>query len=145
MEARPPVPAGKIRLTSASGAEIEVDWHVFERVITRLGDQGLLAEHPPPPQFPQNTTMRPPTEMTLGQRPAAKPIKRPRLNCTDGFRWWKYGQKKLARTNTGREYYKCMHPGCNARKHIEFDPSTGETLTETCTAHSHEDGTVAPP
>lgn len=38
---------------------------------------------------------------------------------SDGFKWRKYGQKKVKGNTFLRNYYKCTFPDCSARKHIE--------------------------
>ncbi|KAG6480403.1 hypothetical protein ZIOFF_063903 [Zingiber officinale] len=37
----------------------------------------------------------------------------------DGYRWQKYGQKVVKGNTEPRNYYKCTHPGCIVKKHIE--------------------------
>ncbi|XP_042437325.1 probable WRKY transcription factor 2 [Zingiber officinale] len=37
----------------------------------------------------------------------------------DGYRWQKYGQKVVKGNSEPRNYYKCTHPGCIVKKHIE--------------------------
>ncbi|CAI7741514.1 unnamed protein product [Closterium sp. NIES-53] len=37
----------------------------------------------------------------------------------DGYRWRKYGQKVVQGNTYPRSYFKCSHPGCVVRKHVE--------------------------
>ncbi|CAI5483651.1 unnamed protein product [Closterium sp. Yama58-4] len=37
----------------------------------------------------------------------------------DGYRWRKYGQKVVRGNTYPRSYFKCSHPGCVVRKHVE--------------------------
>ena len=38
---------------------------------------------------------------------------------SDGYNWKKYGQKQLKGTERPRSYYKCTHPHCLVKKHVE--------------------------
>lgn len=46
-------------------------------------------------------------------------LNNPLSKNSDGYRWRKYGQKKVKGSSFARNYYKCTHLGCPATKHIE--------------------------
>ncbi|GLU16468.1 hypothetical protein SLE2022_329010 [Rubroshorea leprosula] len=39
----------------------------------------------------------------------------------DGFKWRKYGKKKVKNSPNPRNYYKCSSGGCNVKKRVERD------------------------
>jgi len=47
-------------------------------------------------------------------------------NSEDGFKWRKYGQKKLKGTTSPRHYYKCTYPGCHVKKSVERIEENGK-------------------
>eukprot|EP00271_Cylindrocystis_brebissonii_P006174 TRINITY_DN1880_c0_g2_i1.p1 TRINITY_DN1880_c0_g2~~TRINITY_DN1880_c0_g2_i1.p1 ORF type:complete len:684 (-),score=96.81 TRINITY_DN1880_c0_g2_i1:1869-3920(-) len=78
----------------------------------------------------------------------AAPLQEPRLviraisdvdNMEDGYKWRKYGQKRVKGNPHPRSYYKCTHIGCNVRKHIERSPQLPkEVMTTYEGRHNHE-------
>jgi len=56
----------------------------------------------------------------------------------DGYKWRKYGQKLLTLSQQYREYFRCSHPGCPAKKHVEVVPETGVIVGSSSTPHNHD-------
>eukprot|EP01096_Ripella_sp_DP13-Kostka_P013735 TRINITY_DN600_c0_g2_i2.p1 TRINITY_DN600_c0_g2~~TRINITY_DN600_c0_g2_i2.p1 ORF type:complete len:821 (-),score=295.72 TRINITY_DN600_c0_g2_i2:76-2538(-) len=57
----------------------------------------------------------------------------------DGYRWRKYGRKKVKGTNHPRSYYKCRHPLCTVKKITETNYENGKPIVTTSYKgeHSH--------
>merc|ERR1719160_694408 len=57
----------------------------------------------------------------------------------DGYRWRKYGQKLVKGNPFPRSYYKCTHPGCCVRKHVERSQRDPKMIVSTYEGrHNHE-------
>ncbi|XAR62233.1 hypothetical protein NMG60_11016919, partial [Bertholletia excelsa] len=57
----------------------------------------------------------------------------------DGFKWRKYGKKKVKSSPNPRNYYKCSNEGCNVKKRIERDREDPSYVITTYEGtHNHE-------
>nr|GME11155.1 probable WRKY transcription factor 51 isoform X1 [Ipomoea batatas]GME15381.1 probable WRKY transcription factor 51 isoform X1 [Ipomoea batatas] len=57
----------------------------------------------------------------------------------DGYKWRKYGKKKVKSNSNPRNYYKCSHEGCIVKKRVERDGEDSKFLiTEYEGIHNHE-------
>ncbi|XP_031115536.1 probable WRKY transcription factor 50 isoform X1 [Ipomoea triloba] len=57
----------------------------------------------------------------------------------DGYKWRKYGKKKVKSNSNPRNYYKCSHEGCVVKKRVERDGEDSKFLiTEYEGIHNHE-------
>ena len=140
------VPEGRVRLSSPQG-HIEVDWTTFENVLFNwFGLQEAQAAEAfkqvaPGPNDTANATNdnngsgAPPEKPTKGTKRARRG-KAGDVNM-DGYKWRKYGQKLLTFSQKYREYFKCTHPGCPAKKHVEVVPDTGVIIASSSTPHDH--------
>ncbi len=55
----------------------------------------------------------------------------------DGYRWRKYGRKRVKGTNHPRSYYKCRHPHCTVKKITEITVDNGKPSITTSYKGEH--------
>ncbi|GLT29830.1 hypothetical protein SLA2020_046720 [Shorea laevis] len=57
----------------------------------------------------------------------------------DGFKWKKYGRKKVKNSPNPRHYYKCSSDGCNVKKRVERDREDSRFVITTYEGvHNHQ-------
>ncbi|GLT29831.1 hypothetical protein SLA2020_046730 [Shorea laevis] len=57
----------------------------------------------------------------------------------DGFKWIKYGKKKVKNSQYPRHYYKCSSDGCNVKKRVERDREDSRFVITTYEGiHNHQ-------
>eukprot|EP00658_Telonema_sp_P-2_P030140 TRINITY_DN22818_c0_g1_i1.p1 TRINITY_DN22818_c0_g1~~TRINITY_DN22818_c0_g1_i1.p1 ORF type:complete len:253 (+),score=62.49 TRINITY_DN22818_c0_g1_i1:92-760(+) len=152
----PPEDPNIVRLTGSHG-EIEVDWATLEAVLQTFGDK-CRREHQPMPDPRQGPKLVPPPGVVMDPVPLVAAPRLPRETngkgkkqtkrrgelTLDGYRWRKYGQKLLTFSQQYREYFKCTHPDCPAKRQVELIPETGQIVTSSSTAHNHAMGAKRP-
>nr|WCL15202.1 WRKY818 [Atractylodes chinensis] len=63
----------------------------------------------------------------------------------DGYRWRKYGKKKVKSTPYPRNYFKCSTVGCHVKKRVERDRDDSSYLIATYIGiHNHEIPSLIP-
>ncbi|XP_024971745.1 probable WRKY transcription factor 51 [Cynara cardunculus var. scolymus] len=63
----------------------------------------------------------------------------------DGYRWRKYGKKKVKSSPNLRNYYKCSSTGCEVKKRVERDKDDSSYLIATYIGmHNHEIPSLIP-
>jgi len=130
-----------VRLVGRLGT-MDVDWLTFHSVLVKMftpasvsapsGKQG-------PPSGSMYATQCIPVK-TQEDQPKEQEVWADRhagAKNSDGYKWRKYGQKLLTLSRLHREYLRCTHPGCPARKRIEVVPETREVVLTTSSEHNH--------
>eukprot|EP00951_Prasinocladus_malaysianus_P015723 scaffold121149_cov24-Prasinocladus_malaysianus.AAC.1 len=60
-------------------------------------------------------------------------------HLTDGYKWRKYGEKRVKELDHPRSYYRCTVPGCPARKTVEISSTgTNGVLERYKDDHNHD-------
>jgi len=123
----PSLPSNCVRLISGKCGTLDAEWEDLQCILIRL--------YRPRPMMPAL-----PVERKQLHSDGVSNICRRSYRCTqnsDGYRWLKYGQKLLTNSQLYREYFRCAHPHCPAKKHVEVEPSTGKISSASSTPHNH--------
>jgi len=123
----PSLPSNCVRLISGKCGTLDAEWEDLQCILIRL--------YRPRPMMPAL-----PVERKQLHSDGVSNICRRSYRCTqnsDGYRWLKYGQKLLTNSQLYREYFRCAHPHCPAKKHVEVEPSTGKIISASSTPHNH--------
>lgn len=75
--------------------------------------------------------MGPQAALAKKQKPPADP---------QGYRFRKYGKKMIG--ETARHYYRCTHPGCEAKRHVTYED--GEARISSLGVHCHDPPVAKP-
>ncbi|XP_039024490.1 probable WRKY transcription factor 51 [Hibiscus syriacus] len=63
----------------------------------------------------------------------------------DGYKWKKYGKKKIKNNPNPRHYYRCSREGCKVKKRVEREGEDGAFVITTYEGkHNHESPTTLP-
>lgn len=142
-----PSMTGAITIASATESgqpPFETDTHTLGLAIYGLGQRGFFSDKPrftdevrgiqeEIHEIPASALLRVPQGTNAA---GTKLVRRSRLEL-DGYRWRKYGQKRLCAGDRFREYFKCTHPGCMAKRQVEMEVATGHMLTTRSSTHNH--------
>lgn len=137
----PGLPSNYVRLISGKCGTLETEWEDLQCILIKMFRPQALQQQASAPQ---------------AQKPKAKQLHsdgvsnicRRSYRCTqnsDGYRWLKYGQKLLTNSQLYREYFRCAHPCCPAKKHVEVEPSTGKIMSASNTPHNHSAPAIESP
>ena len=125
----PDLCSNKIRIISATHGIIEVTWHLLHSCLLKQ------FANPAPPSIPQETSQ------SQGTNPARN---KQQPDC-GGYRWRKYGHKRMVNRDSSRVYYRCADLTCPAKKRVEIEDLTGVATDILCGPHNHPPPQNEPP
>jgi len=141
----PGLPSNFVRLISGKCGTLETEWEDLQCILLKMFRPQALQQQASAPQAQAQAQK---TKAKQLHSDGVSNICRRSYRCTqnsDGYRWLKYGQKLLTNSQLYREYFRCAHPCCPAKKHVEVEPSTGKIMSASNTPHNHSAPAIESP